>query len=265
MPGILFQISNTNYFRLTNDFESEIQAYEGMGLQYYYLGDMKKSNYYVDRMMRGKAERKDSKIREIYLSQLEYRKKDRVKNSVSFVHVHELDMRLSDVKNGQRSRVNSLNSPKSPKRLRSPVNRKNQSNLIASGFKEVSDFYRNAFSREHRPIQIRPGTPISDALSNDFPSPRVGGVEDNNSKNYDVLPNFTVDKRGIRIDSDQYLNISFKSIMRQKRLKKVIPMKHSHKGGGEGSIEIICETKGPTFTDNRILLPEEEKQRLHDI
>jgi hypothetical protein len=54
--------------RDTNDFEAEINAYEGMGIQYFYIGDLKRSQYYTDRMMRGKIERKDSKIREIYLS-----------------------------------------------------------------------------------------------------------------------------------------------------------------------------------------------------
>ena len=84
---------------------------------------------------------------------------------------------------------------------------------------------------------------MSSAHSNDFPSPRIGGIDDNNNKNYDVLPNFTEDRNGVRIDSDSYLNISFKSIMRQKKLRKVMPMRHSHKGGDEGSLEILTDTK----------------------
>ncbi len=65
--------------------------------------------------------------------------------------------------------------------------------MIADGFKSLTDFYRNAFTHEKNPVQIRPGTPISDAYSNDFPSPRVGNVgsEDSKLRNYDVLPNFT--------------------------------------------------------------------------
>ena len=58
----------SKFHRDTNDNEAEINAYEGLGVQYFYLGQLKKSNYYVDRMMRGKLEKKDSKIREIYLT-----------------------------------------------------------------------------------------------------------------------------------------------------------------------------------------------------
>ena len=36
-------------------------------------------------MMRGKIEKKDSKIRQIYLAQLQYRKIDREKNHVNFI------------------------------------------------------------------------------------------------------------------------------------------------------------------------------------
>jgi hypothetical protein len=45
-------------------------------------------------MMRGKFERKDSKIREIYMSQLENRRRERQKNSVSFVQVNEIAEKL---------------------------------------------------------------------------------------------------------------------------------------------------------------------------
>lgn len=55
-------------FRDTNDIESEVIAYEGLGTSYYYTGELKKSNYYLDRMMRGKMEKGDSKIKEIYMS-----------------------------------------------------------------------------------------------------------------------------------------------------------------------------------------------------
>ena len=38
------------------------------------MSDLRRANYYMDRMMRGKIEKKDSKIKQIYLSQLEYRR-----------------------------------------------------------------------------------------------------------------------------------------------------------------------------------------------
>jgi hypothetical protein len=91
---------------------------------------------------------------------------------------------------------------------------KRKDTVIANGFSDIYQFYKNAFSHERYPIQIRPGTPISDAMSNDFPSPRVGGSDETNAKNYDVLPNFTEDREGRRIDSDAYLNESFKTIAR---------------------------------------------------
>jgi len=52
-------------WRLDN-VESETRAYEQIGLQYYYLGNLAKSKYYNDRCMRGKNERKDSKLRVIF-------------------------------------------------------------------------------------------------------------------------------------------------------------------------------------------------------
>lgn len=52
--------------RTINDVDGELQAFEGLGTAYYYLGELKKSNYYLDRVMRGKYEKSDSKIREIY-------------------------------------------------------------------------------------------------------------------------------------------------------------------------------------------------------
>lgn len=58
----------------TNDAEAEVIAFEGLGICYYYTGELKKSNYYVDRMMRGKLEKNDSKIKEIYMSQLKYKR-----------------------------------------------------------------------------------------------------------------------------------------------------------------------------------------------
>jgi hypothetical protein len=46
--------------------ESEMQAYEGLSLQYFYLGDTEKCQYYNDRMMKGKFEAKFSILRKMY-------------------------------------------------------------------------------------------------------------------------------------------------------------------------------------------------------
>lgn len=53
-------------------------AYELIAKQYFYLSDMLKSSYYMDRVMRGKFEIKTSKVRELamiqYSRKLESRK-----------------------------------------------------------------------------------------------------------------------------------------------------------------------------------------------
>jgi tetratricopeptide (TPR) repeat protein len=49
-----------------NDIESELRSYELIAVQHYYLGNLQKSKYYNDRSMRGKFEKKTSKIRMIY-------------------------------------------------------------------------------------------------------------------------------------------------------------------------------------------------------
>ena len=39
------------------------------------------------------------------------------------------------------------------------------------------------------PIKVREGTPISQADSNEFPSPWIG-MEDDSNKNYNLMPHF---------------------------------------------------------------------------
>ncbi len=47
--------------------KAEMEAYENLGLQYFYLGQTEKSLFYSDRMMKGKFEAKFSIIRKTYL------------------------------------------------------------------------------------------------------------------------------------------------------------------------------------------------------
>lgn len=61
------------------------------------MGELKKSKYYLDRMMRGKMEKGDSKIKEIYMSQLDYRRKDKQKNGINFVQVNDIEERLNSI------------------------------------------------------------------------------------------------------------------------------------------------------------------------
>ncbi len=73
-------------------------------------------------------------------------------------------------------------------------------------------FYRNPFTHELRPLLIRTlHTPISQARSNDFPSP-TGGDASSSSKNYQIIPNFEQDREGRWIESRAYLQAHFKSI-----------------------------------------------------
>lgn len=53
------------------NFEYEIKAYEMMGKQHFYLQDLLRAEYYMDRSTRGKFELPTSKIRELSLIQMQ--------------------------------------------------------------------------------------------------------------------------------------------------------------------------------------------------
>ena len=46
----------------------EMHAYDNMGVDYFYLGDMEKCNYYHDRIVRGKFESEDSVLKSVTVS-----------------------------------------------------------------------------------------------------------------------------------------------------------------------------------------------------
>ena len=48
----------------TQNVQYELLAYEMIGKQHYYLNDLRKASYYLDRTLRGKFELKLSKVRE---------------------------------------------------------------------------------------------------------------------------------------------------------------------------------------------------------
>ena len=54
------------------DKAMELQAYSGLSLQYYYLGEVKKCEFLSDRVMKCKLERNDSKIRDLAMNQIAY-------------------------------------------------------------------------------------------------------------------------------------------------------------------------------------------------
>ena len=55
---------------------------------------MKRSKYYMDRMTRGKLEKKDSKIRSMYLTQLYHKRVIKSKNHVSFAQLNAITSKL---------------------------------------------------------------------------------------------------------------------------------------------------------------------------
>lgn len=50
---------------LVESIEGEMNAYDNLALQYYYEGDIDKSKYYNDRMIRGKVEARFSIVRKM--------------------------------------------------------------------------------------------------------------------------------------------------------------------------------------------------------
>ena len=55
-----------------NDAQMEIRAFAGLALQYFYKGDMQKCNFLTDRVMRGKRELSNSKLRLGVMKMLKY-------------------------------------------------------------------------------------------------------------------------------------------------------------------------------------------------
>jgi hypothetical protein len=65
-----------------DNFMFEMKAYEMLGMQYFYLHDLHKADYYFDRFMRGKFELKDSKIRGLNLTSFQSKIDSRVQKNL---------------------------------------------------------------------------------------------------------------------------------------------------------------------------------------
>lgn len=50
---------------------SEMQAYDNIAMEYYYLNDVEKAKMYMERVQRGKLERKESIIRNVCINILQ--------------------------------------------------------------------------------------------------------------------------------------------------------------------------------------------------
>lgn len=80
-------------------------------------------------------------------------------------------------------------------------------------------------------------------------------------KNFEILPHFTEDAQGRRIDSIEYDKAHFGAIARRKRVKKIRQATHQHKGMGIGdTLDLVSNSKDYTFTGSRMKLPEEEEE-----
>lgn len=82
---------------LENNKESELRAYDNIGLQYYYLGNRSKAKYYHKRFLLGKGETEKSDKRRFMME--EYRKKHLlyVKMNSNDMNEQELQFRLKQV------------------------------------------------------------------------------------------------------------------------------------------------------------------------
>ena len=55
----------------------EVTAYDNLSLDYFYLGELSKSNYYNDRFMRGKTENSRSIVKKVSCNLLVSRRENR--------------------------------------------------------------------------------------------------------------------------------------------------------------------------------------------
>ncbi len=93
---------------------------------------------------------------------------------------------------------------------------------LDKGVAGVPIFYRNPFTKEARPILIRPATAISQAPSNNFPSPRQGmsdGPGGTSNKNFEIMPHFSQDAEGRGIDSKDYDEANFQGIVKRHKVR----------------------------------------------
>eukprot|EP00347_Sterkiella_histriomuscorum_P001099 403373330 len=160
-----------------NDAQEELRAYEQLGMQHYYLGNLEKSKYYNDRCMRGKTEKQNSKIRSLYngYNQAKSNYEASGKNErVTFKKLKEILESFQYIKND----------------LVRSIKRKIIAQTFGTGnLQEALDFYRNGLIQSERPLKLKEGSPISQISMTHLPSPRMV-IEDNKMKNAQLLPHF---------------------------------------------------------------------------
>eukprot|EP00347_Sterkiella_histriomuscorum_P024572 403330650 len=153
----------------------EIKAYEQLGIQYYYIGNIEKSQYYNDRAMRGKCEKKDSKIRELY-DGINHQLKKSESKKVSYKKLKQILESFTALKD-------DLQMQESQKRLI-------RTEYGTGNLMQPIDFYRNGIYMNENPLKLRDGSPISNLSMSQLPSPRII-YEDNKMKNASLLPHYS--------------------------------------------------------------------------
>jgi len=79
--------------------KDELMAYDLMGMQYYYMGDLEKANYYHSRMSNGKLEPNDSNTKQIGISRVKLQQKNGSKKFQNLIDYHK-HKALHDKKEG---------------------------------------------------------------------------------------------------------------------------------------------------------------------
>ena len=75
----------------TGDYGAEMKAYQGLAVQYFYLGDIRSAKYYCDRLMSGRFETEESWIRQIYMNQVKYKREEAGKKMAELVNFDDLE------------------------------------------------------------------------------------------------------------------------------------------------------------------------------
>ncbi|CDW82465.1 histidine acid phosphatase family protein [Stylonychia lemnae] len=233
-----------------SDIQEELRAYEQLGIQHYYLGNLERSKYYNERCMRGIVEKKDSKIRLMYedygKTQI-YQRQDRV----TFKKLKEILESFSKIKNDL---VRNL-----------------KKKIIATTYgtgnlQEALDFYRNGLHQRERPIKLREGSVISELSMTMLPSPRMV-IEDNKMKNAQLLPYYCdqVDDRDDAQKKDKFQLVVARNLSKKGNLQTASKglFKIAEQYGGQFISELQVMNRGKV--KNNEVLEKFRQQRLKSM
>jgi hypothetical protein len=133
----------------------------------------------MDRSTRGKLEKKESKVRQMYLSNYDHKRKELNKNQVSFALLNSVNrdgselaplslnigtaIKISSLVSHMKKRVrkNSTSLHRDSSSSTFDISKKQPSSQATATQQQVNStypviFFRNAFTHEHRPLLVRP-------------------------------------------------------------------------------------------------------------